>query len=123
MDRKTIEALRGGGWRVGTTEEFLQLSPEEAALVEMRLRLADGLRSIRRLQALTQAEVARRIGSSQSRVAKMESADPTVTLDLMVRALLRLGAGRQGISDLLGERPRSRVGRHNAGLAGEPGGI
>ena len=84
--------LEAAGWRVGSAAEFLGLTPAEAALVEMKLALAGHLRSLRTRNAWTQADVAERLGSSQSRVAKMEAADRSVSLDLLVKALLALGA-------------------------------
>jgi len=82
-------------------QEFLGLTQEEASLVEMRLCLANGLRTLRTKQALTQKDVARRVGSSQSRVAKMEAADPAVSIDLLIRTLLSLGAGREAVADMI----------------------
>jgi hypothetical protein len=41
------------------------------------------------------------MGSSQSRVAKMEAGDPTVSLDLLVQGLLAAGATRREIADAL----------------------
>jgi len=84
--------LEGKGWKVGGVNEFLNLSPEEAAYIELKLKLADGLRKHQRRRRLTQIELARRVKSSQSRVAKMEAGDPSVSLDLLVRSLLALGA-------------------------------
>ena len=86
--RKQLEAK---GWKVSSVEEFLQLSPEEAAYVELRLKLSDGLREQRQQHNLTQVELAKRVKSSQSRVAKMESGDPSISLDLLIRSLLALG--------------------------------
>ena len=83
--RKRLEAK---GWKVGGTKEFLDLSAEEAAYIDLKLKLADGLRARRRRRRLTQVELARRVRSSQSRVAKMEAGDPSVTLDLLIRSLL-----------------------------------
>ena len=91
------------GWRIGTAAEFLGLSEDEAAFIEMKLSLAEGLRAIRLEESLTQDEVATLVGSSQSRVAKMEAADPSVTVDLLVRTLLRLGAGRERVAELVGD--------------------
>ncbi|MHB1155771.1 MAG: helix-turn-helix domain-containing protein [Phycisphaerales bacterium] len=102
--RKRLEAA---GWKVGSTRQFLNLSDEESTFIEMKLALARGLRKQRESQNLTQTELARRIGSSQSRVAKMESADPSVSLDLLVQSLLSLGAGPQDVARLL--RPVSRA--------------
>jgi predicted XRE-type DNA-binding protein len=84
--------LEAKGWRVGTAEEFLRLTPEEAALVEIRLKLADGVRELRKQRRLTQAGLAKRLGSSQSRVAKVETADESVSLDLLIRSFLAMGA-------------------------------
>lgn len=99
--------LRRAGWRVGSTEQFLGLSAEESAMVEIKLSLADSLRRLRRERRLTQVQVAERLESSQSRVAKIEAADPTVSLDLLVRSLLALGKTREEIGGLFagaGER-------------------
>ena len=43
------------------------------------------------------------IGSSQSRVAKMESGNPTTSLDLMIKALLKLGITKKQIGQLLAD--------------------
>lgn len=99
--------LEKAGWRVGSAAEFLGLSPEEAAFVEMKLALADRLRSLRIARKLSQADVARRLGSSQSRVAKMEAADAAVSIDLLVRSLLKIGATRIDIARTIG-RSRAR---------------
>jgi DNA-binding XRE family transcriptional regulator len=96
--RKRLEAK---GWKVGGTTEFLDLSAEEAAYIELKLKLADGLRERRRRGRLTQVELARRIRSSQSRVAKMEAGDPSVTLDLLIRSLLALGASNRELARLI----------------------
>lgn len=93
--------LQSAGWTVGTTSDFLGLSAEEAALVEMRLRLARSLRETRVARKLTQEDLARKISSSQSRVAKMESADPSVSVDLMIRTLLALGKTRKQVGQLI----------------------
>ena len=85
--RKKLEAA---GWAVGNAADFLGLSPEGEALVEMKLRLAAELRKLRAEQNVTQLELARRLGSSQSRVAKMEKAD--ASFELLMRSLLTLGA-------------------------------
>jgi DNA-binding XRE family transcriptional regulator len=90
--------LERKGWRLGTTREFLRLSDEEAAYVELRLKLADSLRDRRTRRNLTQAAFAKLIQSSQSRVAKMEGGDPTVSLDLLIRSLLALGASSRDLA-------------------------
>jgi ribosome-binding protein aMBF1 (putative translation factor) len=98
MDKAKRKRLEAAGWKVGTVAEFLQLSDEEAAVIELRLRLSDSIRRRRTRLGLSQAAMAKRLGSSQSRVAKMESADPSVSLDLLLRALLALGATRRDIA-------------------------
>ena len=92
MDKAKLNRLRAAGWRSGDAADFLGLSEEEAAFVELRLALGDYLRRLRRENSWTQSEVAHRLGSSQSRVAKMEAADVSVSVDLLVRSLLALGA-------------------------------
>jgi DNA-binding XRE family transcriptional regulator len=82
--------LSRAGWRAGSAREWLKLDPYEAAYIEMKLGLADLLRRRRRELRLTQALLAVRLGSSQSRVAKMEAADRSVSLDLLFRSLLAL---------------------------------
>jgi hypothetical protein len=90
--RKRLEAA---GWTVGSVTEFLGLSAEEQAIIEMRLALSAVLRGRRRALGLSQFALAKRLGSSQSRVAKMEAADPSVSLDLLLRALLSTGVTRR----------------------------
>ena len=99
--RRRLEAR---GWKVGTTQEFLELTAEEAAYVELKVRLAIGLREWRRRRKLTQGELAKRLQSSQSRIAKMEAGDPTVSLDLLIRSLLILGASRRELSRIMSAR-------------------
>jgi predicted XRE-type DNA-binding protein len=94
MEKPKKDRLARAGWRLGGAADFLELSPEEAAFIELKLALADYLREIRSRNEWTQAQVARRLGSSQSRVAKMEAADASVSLDLLVKSLLMLGASR-----------------------------
>jgi len=93
--------LRGKGWKVGTVREFLNLSREEAAYVELKLSLSRNLQQFRREKELTQTDLARLLKSSQSRVAKMEAGDPSVSLDLLVRSLLALGASRKHLIQML----------------------
>ena len=106
MKRTKKERLEAAGWRVGTAAEFLGLSKEEAALVEMKLSLAESLRRRRQARRLTQTQLARRLGSSQSRVARMEAADSSVSIDLLVRALLQLGATRSQVAKAITKRSR-----------------
>lgn len=96
--RKRLEAK---GWKVGTAREFLNLSPEEAAYVELKLALSKNLQEYRKGRKLTQEQAARLLKSSQSRIAKMEAGDPSVSLDLLVRSLLALGASRKNLAQML----------------------
>lgn len=89
--------LIAAGWQVGSARAFLGLSEVEAALVDLKLALTDALRRARRGRSLSQSELAERIGSSQSRVAKIEAGDPSVSLDLLVKALIAAGATRREI--------------------------
>jgi len=106
MKKGKKEKLEAAGWRVGTTADFLGLSKEEAALIDMKLGLADSLKRRRQARKLTQTQLAKLLRSSQSRVAKMEAADPSVTIDLLVRALLELGATRSQVAKAMGRRSR-----------------
>lgn len=90
--------LESKGWKVGSAKEFLNLSHEEAAYVELKLVLSAVLQEFRRRKKLTQHELARRLKSSQSRVAKMEAGDPSVSLDLLFRSLFALGASRKNLA-------------------------
>jgi DNA-binding XRE family transcriptional regulator len=91
MNKNKIEKLTKKGWRVGTASDFLNLSRDETAYLEMKLALATQLQASRKRKHLTQAALAGMIHSSQSRVAKMERNDPTVSMDLLVKSLLALG--------------------------------
>lgn len=95
MDKRKKEKLAKKGWKTGSVAEFLELSPEESAYIEMKLALSEKLRERRRRNKLTQAELAKVIESSQSRVAKMEAGDPTVSIDLLVKSLLALGVSKK----------------------------
>ena len=101
--------LERAGWKVGTVQEFLGLTDEEAALIEMRLALVDGIKAKRAAQGLTQLELAKRLRSSQSRVAKIEAADASVSIELLVRSLFALGATRQEVGRLIGRKTRAVV--------------
>lgn len=103
VKRKKLEAA---GWTVGDTKDFLALSPNEAEFVEIKLALARRLRALREQRHWTQAELAKHVGSSQSRVAKMEAADPTVSVDLLVRSLLAAGADRRDLGRVVGAKTR-----------------
>ncbi len=93
--------LEKAGWKIGTTAEFLELSPEESSYVEMKLALSLSLRKRRMEQKLSQVALAAKIDSSQSRVAKMESGDPSVSIDLLMKSLLALGATKKDVARVI----------------------
>jgi len=92
MDKAKRKRLDSTRWKIGTVNDLLGLSPEESAYIELKFQLAKNLQKRRIAKKLTQTEVACMIKSSQSRVAKMESGDPTVSIVLLIRSLLALGA-------------------------------
>lgn len=98
MDTNKRKRLEAAGWKVGSAKEFLNLSDEEETLVELRVALGSSLKHQRTKKRLSQTDLAKQLRSSQSRVAKMEAGDPSVTLDLQIRALLSLGATRKDVA-------------------------
>jgi ribosome-binding protein aMBF1 (putative translation factor) len=99
--KKRLEAK---GWKIGSAKEFLGLSAEEEAYIEIKLRLAESLREQRLRRQMTQSDLAKAIKSSQSRVAKMEAGEGSVSLDLLVRSLLALGASSKSLIRLISTR-------------------
>jgi len=102
--RKDKKARLGrAGWKIGTVSELLGLSKAEEALVELKLVLSRGLKVRRARKRLTQAQLARLLKSSQSRVAKMEAGDPSVSIDLLIRSLLAMGATRKELAHVIAQ--------------------
>lgn len=108
MDERTRRRLSSAGWNVGSVEDFLGLAPEELAYIDIRLALSRALRERRQRAQISQQALARKLKSSQSRVSKMEAGDPSVTMDLLVRALLAVGATPEEIGRALAVTPNSR---------------
>ncbi len=104
MNKAKKTRLEAAGWKTGGARDFLALSDAEAEFIEMKLALATDLRERREAQHLNQTQVAKMIGSSQSRVAKMEAADSSVSIDLLIKALLRLGAQRRDVGKAVSRR-------------------
>ncbi len=98
MDKKKKKNLEFKGYKVGSVEEFLGLSTEESEYIELKLALSEALAKRRKKSNLTQAQLAKMLKSSQSRVAKMEKGDPTVSVDLLVKSLLAMGANKKSIA-------------------------
>ena len=92
MKTAKLERLQAVGWKVGSAEDFLQLSDDEARLVALKLSLISAVKKSRVKRKLSQIDLAQRMKSSQSRIAKIEAGDRSVSLDLIVRALIASGA-------------------------------
>lgn len=101
MKKSKKEKLERAGWKIGSVQEFLDLSNEEIAFIEMKVALANYLKDRRIKKNLTQDQLAHALHSSQSRVAKMESGDPAVSLDLIVRSLLSLGTSPKQLAKVI----------------------
>lgn len=104
MDKAKQAQLEAAGWVVGTPKAFLGLSDEEAAFIEVKVALAAVLRGQRTARRWSQVEAARQLHSSQSRVAKMEAADPSVSVDLLLRSILKLGGTKMALVDALNRK-------------------
>ena len=104
MKASKKQKLQKAGWKVSSAADFLGLNAEEQALVAMKLDLVQGVRVLRERSQVTQAELAKRLGSSQSRVAKLEAGDRSVSIELLMRALLSLGASKKQIGAMIGKR-------------------
>ena len=98
--RKRLEAK---GWRIGSAKEFLGLDEQENAYIELKLTLGENLKKRRLEKKLTQVELAKLLRSDQSRVAKMETGDPSVSIDLLVKSLLALGTTRQDLAGIISQ--------------------
>ena len=93
--------LIAGGWIIGDARRFLGLTDEEAAFIGLKLALTDCLKQRRLELGLTQTQLAKRLESSQSRVAKMEAGDRTVSLDLLVRSLFAVGMTQKELGKVI----------------------
>jgi DNA-binding XRE family transcriptional regulator len=111
LKRETQKRLEGTGWAVGNASDFLGLSPAEESLVEIRLALGDEVRASRKRANLTQQALAKLIGSSQSRVAKIETGDITVSIDLQMKALLATGSRPGAVFSSLARKLSERTHR------------
>ena len=107
MDNRKRKKLETAGWRVGTASEFLELTPEKSALVDLKLSLGELVRTVRTRSHLSQQALAQRLRSSQSRVAKVEAGGAGVSLDLMVKAAFAAGAKRTDVAKAIA--PKKRV--------------
>ncbi|MBN1997752.1 helix-turn-helix transcriptional regulator [candidate division KSB1 bacterium] len=103
MNSEKRKKLQDSGWQVGSTQEFLGLSDSESAYIELKLSLGENLKKIRLQKHLTQTELAKLLRSNQSRIAKMEAGDPSVTIDLLIKSLLSLGSSRQDLARIISQ--------------------
>ena len=101
--------LESRGWRVGSVQDFLDLTEAEMAYIELKLTLGEQLKKKRQQQKLTQVEVANLLHSNQSRVAKMEAGDPSVSLDLLIRSLLTLGTTTADLARIIESRRQQAI--------------
>ncbi len=102
MDEDKRKRLGEKGWKVGTVSEFLELSKEETALIEIKLALSRKLKE-RRQKLMTQTELAEKIQSSQPRIANAENAEASVSIELLIRAMLATGATLQEIGQVIAQ--------------------
>lgn len=102
MDKAKKQRLEAAGWHAVSVKDFLALSDEEESYVEIKLQLSNVLKQRRKRLHWSQETLASRIRSSQSRIAKMEAADPTVSIDLLIRGLLATGISHRRIAESLG---------------------
>jgi len=109
MEKTKKKSLERRGWKIGSAAEFLDLTPEENRYIELKLALSEHLKKRRRSRRLSQETLAKLLSSSQSRVAKMEAADPTVSLDLLVRSLLALGSSEKELAKVIASSGGART--------------
>jgi hypothetical protein len=103
MNSTKRRKLEANGWRIGSTQEFLGLSDSESAYIELKLQLGENLKKLRLEKHLTQIDLAKLLRSNQSRVAKMEAGDPSVSIDLLIKSLLVLGTSRQDLAGIISQ--------------------
>ena len=100
METTKQSRLEAAGWKIGTAADFLELTPEESTIVEMRVMLSRHLKE-RRKRLMTQSELAAKISSSQPRIAMAENGDSSVSIELLIRAMLATGASAQEIGQII----------------------
>lgn len=101
MEKTKKKRLEKRGWKIGSAADFLGLTPEENRYIELKLALGEHLKKRRRSRRYSQEALAKLLKSSQSRVAKMEAAHPSVSLDLLVRSLLALGSSEKELAKVI----------------------
>ncbi len=101
MEKSKKEKLKNAGWNVGSVADFLNLSNEETAIIELRLALSEGVKNIRIQSNMTQTGFASKLGTSQSRLNKIEAGDASVSLDLLIKSLVRSGLNVTDIANIM----------------------
>jgi len=109
MTAETEERLRAGGWQITNVTEFLGLTPEEAAIIEIKLVLTEELKVRRKAARMTQTALAERIGSSQPRVAAIESGRSAPTIDMLLQAVFAVGMPPAAVAAVI-ERESEKAG-------------
>ena len=102
MKNSKKEKLKATGWKIGCADDFLNLSKEESEFVNLKLMLSSYLKVKRLRKKFSQIELAKFVKSSQSRIAKMESGDPSVSVDLLIHSLFALGTTRKELAKVIG---------------------
>lgn len=110
MNPKKRAKLAAAGWKVASADAFLDLTPEESALIELKLSLGELVRQTRQRARLSQQRLAARLHSSQSRVAKLEAGDASVSLDLAVKAAFAAGAKKADLAGAILKKKRVVAG-------------
>ena len=98
MKQAKRKKLESRGWKTGSAADFMKLTAGEEAYIDLKLSLSASLKNRRQDKKMSQNDLARLIRSSQSRIAKMEAGDPSVSMDLLVKSLLALGASRKEVA-------------------------
>lgn len=109
MNTHKKKKLESRGWRTGSVQDLLELTDAEMAYIELKLMLGEQFKKRRQKQNLTQVEAAKLLHSNQSRVAKMEAGDPSVSLDLLIRALLTLGTSTTDLAKMIAARKQQVI--------------
>ena len=107
MQQTKRKSLEANGWKVGTAADFLGLTPEEETFIEMKISLSQSLKEMRKHKHMSQVAFAKLIRSSQSRVAKMESGSASVSIDLLIKSLLALGASQKDLAKAISTKPKT----------------
>lgn len=108
MNAERKKRLEAAGFKFGTVGELFNLSEAEELLVEMKVALAEAIRELREVRSLSQADLARLIGSGQARVSKLERSLESTSFDTLFRCMLALGATRQDLAKTIGRSKRPK---------------